>query len=458
MRTIVFVAMFCFCSGLVCGWAPVFREDVSSRLAEAILKDETYVGYCERGIKKLDRGDYSAAILDFNQSIRLNPRHGRAFHNRGNAEEYLHDYKSALRDFARAIELNYQNAYYNRAALRSKLGDKRGAVADLTQCILHKNLLIDSHACRGWELELLGDKKAAMDDFLYVQKSKPVEASEFGNRAWVLAHLGDHIGAIKDFDLALKLNPESSWAFDKRGLSKQALGNSVGAVQDFEEAVRLSPHFAFAHYDLGAERLNSHDYRSALSEFNRAIACDSDVAIFYSGRAVAYAHLEKLQAAKADYLKRLKLDPANPSHPLQWLAETQFELGEFREALVTYNKAIFADPKKACLWAHRGRCKSALKDDTGGLSDFNRAIGIDPNYSWAYQCRAIANENLNDKKGALSDYNECIRLDKNAMHAYIYRAHLRAELGDPHGACDDYCSAIQTGAPAIPLVIQSLFQ
>lgn len=452
------IAMFCFCSGLVCVWMPGFREDVSSRLAAATLEDETYIGYCERGIRRLDRGDYDAAISDFNKSIRLNPRHGRAFNNRGNAEECLHDYKSALIDFARAIELNYQNAYPNRAALRSKLGDKRGAVSDLTQCILHKNLLIDSHACRGWELELLGDKKAATEDFLYVQKSKPVEASEFGNRAWVLAHLGDHIGAIKDFDLAIRLNPESSWALDKRGLSKQALGNSVGAMQDFSKAVRMSPDFAFAHYDLGSEKLNACDFGSALCEFNKAIACESDVAIFYSGRAAAYSHLGNLRAAKADYQQRLKLDPANLSHPLQWLAETQFELGEFREALVTYNKAIFIDPKKACLWAHRGRCKSALKDEIGGLSDFNCAIAIDPKYSWAYQCRAIAKEKLNDKKGAFSDYSECIRLDNNAMHAYIYRAHLRAELGDHRGARDDYCLAIQTGAPAIPLVIQSLFQ
>ena len=42
------------------------------------------------------------------------------------------DYRGAIADYSRAIELNpdYANAYYNRGIAKSKLGDHDGAEAD----------------------------------------------------------------------------------------------------------------------------------------------------------------------------------------------------------------------------------------------------------------------------------------------------------------------------------------
>lgn len=451
------MTLFCFCAGLICGWAPVFQDIVAARIAVTQLKDETYVGYCERGIERLDRGEYKSAIEDFNKSIQLNPKHGRAFNNRGNAEEYLNDYQSALKDFTRAIDLKYWNGYYNRAALRSKLGDKPGAIADLTQSIRHKNLLIDSHARRGWEYELLGDKRASQADFLIVKKCKPSSGREFGNKAWVLAHLGDHVEAIRGFNESLRLRPRDAWTLDRRGLSKQALGNNAGAIQDFEEASRLNPDFGDAHYDLGCAKARARNWKGAVRAYDRAIVCDRSEAIYYSARGDACFNLGDYSAAKADYLMRLKLDAAHPAYPLQWIAATQFELGEFEEALEQYNKAIRVEPKNEFLWAHRAACRLKLKDDSGARSDVNEAIRLNPKYSWAYLCRGRVRNVLEDKQGAISDFSECIRLDNNAAYAYAYRAQLRSEVGDICGVANDFCSWIRTSVAAIPQLIQKTF-
>jgi len=56
-----------------------------------------------------------------------------AYNNRGSAKIELKDYKSAIKDFNKAIELDPNNAtaYCNRATLRRDLKDYKGAIEDI---------------------------------------------------------------------------------------------------------------------------------------------------------------------------------------------------------------------------------------------------------------------------------------------------------------------------------------
>ena len=59
---------------------------------------------------KYEAGDYKGAIEDFNKAIQLNPTFASAFNNRGIAKDVLGDNKGAIDDFNKGIQLNPTNA------------------------------------------------------------------------------------------------------------------------------------------------------------------------------------------------------------------------------------------------------------------------------------------------------------------------------------------------------------
>lgn len=72
---------------------------------------------------------YQEALVAYEQAIRLNPNHTRAYHNQGAALYFLKRYQEALAAYEQAIRLNPNNAdnYYSKSLTLEKLGEKREA-------------------------------------------------------------------------------------------------------------------------------------------------------------------------------------------------------------------------------------------------------------------------------------------------------------------------------------------
>ena len=69
-----------------------------------IRDDESAESYFARGTARFASGDLRGAIQDFDEAIRLAPRHFRALHQRGITKVLLRD-KSAIEDYRRALEI-----------------------------------------------------------------------------------------------------------------------------------------------------------------------------------------------------------------------------------------------------------------------------------------------------------------------------------------------------------------
>jgi len=68
-------------------------------------KSNDFKFYHNRGISKGNSKDYKGAMADFTKVIEINPNYAKAYFNRGNAKAKLEDYKGAIIDFTRAIDL-----------------------------------------------------------------------------------------------------------------------------------------------------------------------------------------------------------------------------------------------------------------------------------------------------------------------------------------------------------------
>lgn len=105
---------------------------------EALSTRDRAGTFINRGVMKLRRADYDAAVIDFNQAVRIKPDLGEGYVNRGAAAIGLRRYADSMTDLNKGIELGLDEpakAYYNRAMAHEGLDDAKSAYFDYQKAI-----------------------------------------------------------------------------------------------------------------------------------------------------------------------------------------------------------------------------------------------------------------------------------------------------------------------------------
>ena len=110
-------------------------KDYSQAIAdfsEAIRLDPSAMAYRGRGRAYFHQGEHDRAVADFNEVIRLEPNEATGPYIRGLAYLKTKDFDRALADFGEAIRLkpSYKEAYLARSSAYAKKGDDARATAD----------------------------------------------------------------------------------------------------------------------------------------------------------------------------------------------------------------------------------------------------------------------------------------------------------------------------------------
>jgi tetratricopeptide (TPR) repeat protein len=89
----------------------------------------------KRGVTYTKLKQFEKAVQDFDQAIKLNPKHTNAFNNRGVAYTGLKQFEKAVQDFDQAIKLNpkHANAFNNRGVAYADLKQFEKAIQDYDQ-------------------------------------------------------------------------------------------------------------------------------------------------------------------------------------------------------------------------------------------------------------------------------------------------------------------------------------
>jgi protein O-mannosyl-transferase len=208
----------------------------------------------------------------FSDVIVKNPDAGLAYNNRGNIRIGNKDFKGAMEDFNKAIELKYDDAYNNRGILRNKLGEFKNAVEDFNRAALHTKLdKAKVYYNRGIAKLNLGDFKGAEADFGSAIQIDPRYSSAYSNRGVVrYAKLSDYKGAIGDFDRAISLDPADSSTYYNRGNAQLRSGKISEALSDYDQTLQINPEFAAAYFNKGVALLQSRNLDDACQSWNKA--------------------------------------------------------------------------------------------------------------------------------------------------------------------------------------------
>jgi len=265
-----------------------------------------------RGTELLRLNEHAAAIPDFAEAIRINPRVALAWGQRGIARFETGDMAGAHADFDEAVKRRPEMPalWFNRGQARSRMGDEAGAIADYTEALRLRPDYAKAHSDRAISRENIGDVPGAMADYAEAIRIDPRMPEAHYNRGSLRESQGDPEGAIEDYDAAIRINPKYAPAYNNRGMVKHRREDLAGAIADYTEALRCDPGLAKAHNNRGVARAMGGDADGAMADFDAALKLDPRYPDAYRNRAIAKLDRHDRDGAIADYESALRVAPA----------------------------------------------------------------------------------------------------------------------------------------------------
>lgn len=315
----------------------------------ALAGGPPYEKNLNRGLKKLEKGDYQASITYFTKVLTEDPRVFDAYLNRASAREHLKDYDGALADYEQATKINPNvvACFLKRGDLYMSMGKQKQAIDDYTQAMRLDPKNIESYLKRARALKFNGNYDKAAKDYEAVLGFSPKSKEAHEGSADCKRHLNDYDGAIAEYRYLLKKykkdafplhyelgevlqlkgetkeakehfeqiityytktlerSRKKGWDYLRRGLAYYELGEKDKALSDLENGVQLLPNDAMAHYKLAHVLLDSGDTQKALKELDEALKVNGSLHAALIDRAEANMILGNNAAAKEDLDKAL---------------------------------------------------------------------------------------------------------------------------------------------------------
>ena len=161
-------------------------------------------------------------------------------------------------------------------------------------------------------------------------------------------------------------------------------------------AVAMDPDEPETHFAAGFARLWRHELEEANESVSRCLA----LAPSLTRTQLLASHVQLFDgraAAAVEFLNRyMQLDPLHPEIMLQFLAEAQFQLGEFELAIATLTKRLERNPESPTAHALLASCFGHLGQIEKGRAAWTQTLRIDPSFSVERRRRVLPFRNPAD--------------------------------------------------------------
>ena len=390
---------------------------------------------CDQGSEKLRAEDYKAAIDNFDRCIQLNPKNGLAYLSRGDTYYALGDYKQAVDNYDQALSRLPQNV----SGIGARLDfDKHSRVLTVGKVFDDSPASLAGLKVGDEILEINGQ---STDNMSQDRVSDLLRQGDVGTPVTLqIARQGGN------FTLTLKRasysNSLKARVYNNRGLAQFKLGDDKRAIEDYKQALQIDPNYFLSYFYQGVALLKQGDKQGAVEQFDQAIQKKPDYAAAYLKRGLVHRELRQEQAAIQDFNQVTKIDPSS-AEDYNNQGSAKYQLGDKQGAIEDFDRVIQLKPNYAEAYDNRGKAKYQSGSKQGAIEDFNQAIQLNPNSAEAYNNRGSAKYQSGDQQGAIEDFNQVIKLNPNYAEAYYNRGQVRANLGDQQGAIGDYDRAIK---------------
>lgn len=222
--------------------------------------DDRSEGYFYRATALRHLEQYRDAINDFDRAIELDPKNPKAYHHRGFTKYNLGKYEEAINDFDKALDID--------KAFSKFIHHDRG----LANEALHRY----EDAIEDFDEALTGNSKKGWDKFF--------EGKNYlGFRRY--------LEAIEYFNQAIETNPGYTSAYFFRGEAKHALELYEEAIEDYDQVIKLYKYYAKAYQFRGDTKSKLGLYHEAIKDYDQAVELGLNDPRVQNNRAVAVAEV-----------------------------------------------------------------------------------------------------------------------------------------------------------------------
>jgi tetratricopeptide (TPR) repeat protein len=371
--------------------------------------------------------DYTGAMVELKEALRLDPRSASAFYLVGIAQFNLKEYTVANAAFERALQLQVPNphfAYY-------WIGDCQRA---------------------------LGQNEKALSAYREAVRTKPDYAGGFNGMGLAYYATKDFANALIFFDQAVRLDPRTAIYRKNAGKAYLGLGKKDEAMKVYNALVAVDQKLAGelldeittpaatsaaanprtpaeTSFDNGTKFYTAKDYQKALASFQDAMRLKPDFGTASHYLGMTLYQLKQYPEAIAAFENALKFKFANPHHSHLWIGDTYNAQKQYARAITAYQEAVRLKPDYDGAFVRLGSAHYALKQYTEALTAYQAAIKIKPDDAVCHASMGDSYHALKQYDKAALSYGEATRINPN----YDYALNM---LGVSHYKLNQYPAAV----------------
>ncbi|XP_032098398.1 tetratricopeptide repeat protein 6 [Sapajus apella] len=411
--------------------------------------------FLHRGIVYAHLKLWLLAICDFETVISLERTITLAYINIGLIQLlHLDNYTEAIWQFSEAIRIDPLciQSYICRAETYFKLHKLKKAVNELSRAIHLQPDGIQLYIRRGQYLLMMKCYNLAKFTIYQVAEMDKglIELSPI-QQALIYSFCENHDKAIEVLD-GISWNRTDMTMYALLAKVQMKAKRTKEAVRTLKKALDVISHSdkgpnataisADCLYNLGLCYMEEGNLQMAFDSFTKAVKANPDFAESFYQRGLCKAKLH-MDSSILDFNCAITL---NPKHYQAYLSRVAFYglKGRYSKAILNCNMAIKIYPDSVRAYLYRGVLKYYNKTYKLAITDLTMAINMDKNSYIAYYNRALCYTKIRELRMALTDYGIVLLLDATEtvkLNTFLNRGLIYIELGQYGFALEDFKQA-----------------
>jgi len=379
--------------------------------------------FLARGKARMEKKEYSAAILDLKNVARLQPNDAEGFYQLGLAYLSSGNLRSAYGSLVHATELNpnHTEAQLKIAEMLSSTRDANAGLLENAEKRAETILSVtpdnaDALTALGFAEFRLGKKEDAAKHLQSALEKLPQNLKAATALAAVKLAGNDTTGAEQILKKAVEGSPHSADAQVALGRFYVMLRRNPDAETAFQRALAIEPQSAPALLDLANLQLSSNRADDAGKTYERLAALPEKR--FRPAHAVFLFNRGQYDAAIKEFEHLAAQDPKDQATRIR-LVQAYLLTRHLQEGEKELNAILKQNPKDRAALIERSRLYLATARIQEAQRDLNQVLGLEPRLALGHYILSQVYEAQGAKDLRLQELNDAIKGDPNFLTARL---------------------------------------